>query len=66
MGQVMLSLMSSIGWSFGKLTEQEKVIAPAREAGVREIAKGNLEKKPDIRTGDEIENLAESVYGGHE
>ena len=32
MGQVMLGLMSSIGWSFGKLIEQEKVIAPAREA----------------------------------
>ena len=29
--------------------------------GVREIAKGNLDKKLDIKTGDEIEILADSV-----
>ncbi len=30
-------------------------------AGVREIAKGNLDKKLDIRTGNELENLADAV-----
>ncbi len=30
-------------------------------AGVRDIAKGNFERKLDIRTGDEIEELSESV-----
>ena len=33
----------------------------ALEAGVQEIAKGNLDKKLDIRTGDEIESLSDSV-----
>ena len=29
--------------------------------GVKEIAQGNLDKKLDVKTGDEIENLADSV-----
>ncbi|MBQ1917786.1 MAG: HAMP domain-containing protein, partial [Schwartzia sp.] len=33
----------------------------ALSAGVKDIAKGNLDRKLDIKTGDEIEGLADSV-----
>ncbi|MBR3457559.1 MAG: SpoIIE family protein phosphatase, partial [Selenomonadaceae bacterium] len=40
-----------------------RIVKPilALTEGVREIAKGNLRKKLDIRTGDELENLADAV-----
>lgn len=110
--------MPTIGWSFGTLSERDKVVAPVRNAkktveekaldyiaainqhffsnifrmllvlglilvimifislhvagkivkpilvltdGVKEIAKGNLDKKLQVQTGDEIEVLADSV-----
>lgn len=44
------------------LLYSNKLASPIRklEAGVREIAKGKLEGRLEIKTGDEIENLAEA------
>ena len=43
---------------FGRRTTR-RIVEPilALDAGVQEIAKGNLDRKLDVKTGDEIERL---------
>ncbi|WP_051608610.1 SpoIIE family protein phosphatase [Selenomonas sp. FC4001] len=54
---ILLLLIYSSGLMAGRLTRPIRQL----EGGVREIAAGNFDKKLQISTGDEIENLAESV-----
>ncbi|MBR3621920.1 MAG: SpoIIE family protein phosphatase, partial [Selenomonadaceae bacterium] len=58
----MLPIILIVLLAFGALTAK-RFVAPILQIteGVREIAKGNLDKKLRLRTGDEFEELANSI-----
>ncbi len=58
-GMILLAGLSHVFLTASK-KESERVVKPIHELadGVREISSGNLDKKLDIQTGDEIEHLA--------
>ena len=58
----LLCLIMCALFYFGRRTTR-RIVEPilALDAGVQEIAKGNLDKKLDVKSGDEIERLAASV-----
>ena len=58
LGLTILFLIATVAFSANKMAQ--KFVKPIHELtdGVREIASGNLDKKLDIQTGDEIEHLS--------
>ncbi len=54
---LLLASFYASGWMAGRLTRPIRMLA----SGVQEIAAGNLDKKLDIRTGNELEHLARCV-----
>ncbi len=59
---LLLVVLAGLFFYFSRQTAQ-RFVRPilALTEGVREIAKGDLDKKLDIRTGDEIEELSDSI-----
>ena len=57
---LLLALLSALTFASRKISDRFVRPILALTAGVREISGGNLDKKLDVRTGDEIETLAES------
>ncbi len=59
----LLALILFVLFFYGSRMMAERFVRPilALTEGVREIAKGNLDNKLDIRSGDEIEELSDSV-----
>ncbi len=60
MAALLLALLAALFFVSRKVAERFVRPILALTAGVREISGGNLDKKLDIRTGDEIETLADS------
>ena len=61
MGILLLVILLALAGASRKLAEQFVQPIVALTEGVREIAKGDLDKHLDIKTGDEIEELSDSV-----
>ena len=57
---LVLVLLAALFFASRKVSDRFVQPILALTAGVREIAGGNLDKKLDVRTGDEIETLADS------
>ena len=57
---LLLALLAVLFFVSRKISDRFVRPILALTAGVREIAGGNLDKKLDVRTGDEIETLADS------
>lgn len=64
MKHICFTIILVLVWLFWlSFKDSKKFVTPIVELtnGVKEIAKGNLDKKLDIKTGDEIETLADGV-----
>ena len=57
---LLLALLAALFFVSRKVSDRFVQPILALTAGVREISGGNLDKKLDVRTGDEIETLADS------
>ncbi len=61
MGILLLGILAALAVASRKLAERFVQPILALTGGVREIAKGDLDQQLDIKTGDEIEELSDSV-----
>ena len=57
---LLLALLAALFFASRKVSDRFVQPILALTAGVREISGGNLDKKIDVKTGDEIEQLADS------